>query len=143
MGTAKKQVERRNRDDDREKPVARARMLPTSDGRTQYARLVAQTFEALVAHIGGDSVASVTQRIAARRIASLEASLVQQECKFAEAHAAGDAPSADAFATYGMLADRQRRLCQSLGWRPTARDVTPDLTSYIQQPRSHYDDGNV
>jgi hypothetical protein len=34
---------------------------------------------------------------------------------------------------YSRLSNTQRRLSESLGWERTARDVTPDLETYLKQ----------
>jgi hypothetical protein len=97
-------------------------LLPKTDGRSIWARLMRETFEALLVHCGD---ASETQRLIARRISTLEAELVFIEDKLASIRAAGGEPDPATVDLYGRLADRQRRLADPLGWqRPPPRDVT-------------------
>jgi hypothetical protein len=101
------------------------------DGRSTWARLFRDTYSALAVHCGGLDRLSETRRLAARRVATLEAELVHLEDKFATARAAGGEPDPAMLDLYGRLADRQRRLAEPLGWERTARDVTPTLAEYL------------
>jgi hypothetical protein len=89
------------------------------------------TLRSLEVHCGGEL--SETQRLAARRVSTLEAELVYLEDKFAQARAAGREPDIAELDLYGRLADRQRRLTDPLGWQRTPRDVTPDPLEYARQ----------
>jgi len=89
------------------------------------------TYEALLEHCGGTDLTSDTQRLACRRVATLEAELIFLEDEFAQKRAEGDEPSSKRLDLYGRLADRQRRLSDPLGWKRTARDVTPRLSDII------------
>jgi hypothetical protein len=90
------------------------------------------TLQSLEVHCGG--ALSETQRLAARRVSTLEAELVFLEDRFAQVRAAGGEPDAALLDLYGRLADRQRRLTEAaLGWRPTARDVTLDPLVYASE----------
>jgi hypothetical protein len=101
-------------------------LLPTTDGRSLWARIRRDTYRAIVdVHLAG--TASETQSLMARRIATLEAELVFIEDKFASIRAAGGEPDFNALDIFGRLADRQRRLADPLGWRRVPRDVTPTL----------------
>jgi hypothetical protein len=102
-------------------------LLPINDGRSIWARLLSETFHALLAHCGGEDFVSETQRLVCRRIGTLEAELVFMEDKFAATRAAGGEPDPATVDLYGRLADRQRRLADPLGWQRTPRDVTPTL----------------
>jgi hypothetical protein len=88
------------------------------------------TLASLVAHCGGVDVVSETKRLAARRVAVIEAELVFLEDKFAQLRAAGDEPDAAAIDLYARVANQQRRLSEALGWERRARDVTPSLDQY-------------
>jgi hypothetical protein len=84
------------------------------------------TLQNLQVHCGG--VFSETRRLAARRVAVLEAELTFLEDEFAQARAEGREPDPVKVDLYGRLADRQRRLAEAaLGWEPTLRNVTPSL----------------
>jgi hypothetical protein len=99
-------------------------LLPNCDGRSLWARLMRDTLQNLQAHCGGEL--SETQRLAARRVSTLEAELVYLEDKFARARAEGREPEIAELDLYGRLADRQRRLAEAaLGWKRVPRDVTP------------------
>jgi hypothetical protein len=105
-------------------------MLPTTDGRSLWARIRRDTYRAIVQMCGG--AVSETQALMARRVGTLEAELVFIEDKFAAIRAAGGEPDVATLDLYGRLADRQRRLAtDSLGWRRTPRDVTPTLSEYL------------
>jgi len=103
-----------------------SRIVPLSDGRSLWCRLVKDTLRGLQVHCGGSL--SETQRLMARRVSTLEAELVYLEDQFAQARADGHEPDPLKVELYGRLADRQRRLAEAaLGWQPTPRDVTPTL----------------
>ena len=112
-------------------------MLPTTDGRSLWARIRRDTYRAIVVHCGGDLI-SETQSLLARRVGTLEAELVFIEDKFASIRAAGGEPDAATLDLYGRLADRQRRLADPLGWSRTPRDVTPTLAEYLAQKESEH-----
>jgi len=125
----------------RRSPTTRSRvsngssLLPNCDGRSLWARLMRDTLQNLQAHCGGEL--SETQRLAARRVSTLEAELVYLEDKFAQARAEGCEPDVVDLDLYGRLADRQRRLAEAaLGWRRVARDITPSLSEYLEQIRT-------
>jgi hypothetical protein len=109
-----------------------SRIVPLSDGRSLWCRLVKDTLQSLQVHCGGSL--SETQRLMARRVSTLEAELIYLEDQFAQARAEGREPEIAALDLYGRLADRQRRLAEAaLGWQPTARDVTPTLVEIAAQ----------
>jgi len=121
------------------KPTARSRigngsaLLPTVDGRSIWARLMRDSYTGLLAHLGGADHVSETQRMAARRVAALEAELVHLEDAFARARAEGGEPDMASLDLYSRLSNTQRRLNEVLGWQRQARDVTPnrDVTGQI------------
>jgi hypothetical protein len=116
-------------------------LLPTTDGRSIWARLMRETFESLLVHCGGAGMASETQRIIARRVGVLEAELVYLEDTFAKIRAAGGAPDDAKLDLYGRLADRQRRLADPPGWSRTPRNLPPTLDQYLAS-RDHEHDGD-
>ena len=106
------------------------RTVPLSDGRGLWARLMRDTFRNLEVHVGGEF--TETQRLMARRIATLEAELCFYEDQFAQARIEGREPDPNKVELYGRLADRQRRLAESaLGWLRTPRDLNPTLDGYL------------
>jgi hypothetical protein len=118
---------RRRKDPLRSRIVGnRSSFLPTSDGRSVWARIARDTLQSLETHCGSDL--SVTKALAARRVSVLEAELVFLEDEFAHARAEGLEPDPAKVDLYGRLSDRQRRLAEAaLGWEPTLRNVTPSL----------------
>src|SRR5690242_5250062 len=58
-------------------------LLPTTDGRSLWARIRRDTYRAIVQMCGGDDMVSETQTLMARRVGTLEAELVFIEDKFA------------------------------------------------------------
>jgi hypothetical protein len=115
--------------------VTNGSLLPSTDGRSVWARLMRDTLRSLEVHCGGEL--SETQRLAARRVSALEAELIFFEDKFAQARAEGREPDVAQLDLYGRLADRQRRLADSaLGWQRRPRDVTPSPDEYLEQIRA-------
>jgi hypothetical protein len=109
--------------------IANGRVLmPTAKGTSVWARLMREALGSLMQHAGGADMVSETQKLAARRVAFLEAELIYLENEIALAREKGLIPDANKLALYGMLADRQRRLAgEALGWNRAARDITPSL----------------
>ena len=108
-------------------------LLPGVDGRSVWARVMRDTLAAVLTHCGGAGAASELKRMAARRIAALEAELIHLEGKFARIHADGGEPDANDLDLYGRLANGQRRHMEALGWEPTPRDVTLSLQTYLRR----------
>ena len=108
-----------------------SKILPTVSGNSVWARLLRDTRDAMVAHLGGDAVVSETQRLAVRRVAAFEAELIYLEDKFAGLRHSGKEPEREDLILYNTLANGQRRFCESLGWQRVPRDLTPTLQSYL------------
>jgi hypothetical protein len=116
----------------RTRVVSGSRIVPLGDGRGLWARILKDTLHSLQTHCGGSL--SETQRLMARRVSTLEAELCFLEDQFARVRAEGGEPNPNKVELYGRLADRQRRLAESaLGWRPTARDITPSLGDILRE----------
>ena len=77
-------------------------LLPSSDGRSVWARLVKETLCALQQHCGGEL--SETQKLMARRVAVLESELIFLEDGFARARAKGREPNSAALWAAGRSA---------------------------------------
>jgi hypothetical protein len=108
-------------------------ILPYQDGRSLWARIMRDTLQGLISHCGGDTMMSDTKRMAARRVAALEAELIMMEDQIAAIRGKSKNPPASLLQLYGMLADRQRRLSEALGWdrdKKTVKDIT--LDDYIK-----------
>ena len=112
------------------KPTFRSRvtagltLLPSIDGRSTWARIMRDTYHAMLAHAGGADYVSETKRLMARRVAACEAELIHLEDKFACARAGGGEPNTTDLELYGRLTGQQRRCLEALGWDRTARDIT-------------------
>lgn len=99
------------------------RLLPTTDGRSVWARIVREMIERLVAHCGGEDQISETMRLQARRCAIFEAELLYLEEQMAQARANDEAPQPHLIATYTTITNAQRRTCEALGYDRTQHDV--------------------
>jgi hypothetical protein len=99
-------------------------ILPTVDGRSIWARVLRDTFNAMLAHLGGEGLASEPQRMLSRRVAALEAELVFLEDKFARARTEGGEPDPADLDLYSRMASAQRRHLEAIGLACVPRDVT-------------------
>lgn len=96
------------------------------DGRSRDARRFRDVLAEIVSDLGGADRLSEGQRQLARRCA-----MIAVECEKLEGKAvAGEEINLE---TYGQLTDRLGRAFQRLGLKRVARDVTPDLQSYLRQ----------
>lgn len=107
-------------------------LLPSVDGRSVWARVMRDVM-AMVSHCGGADYISEPRRLQARRVAALEAELIYLEDTIARTRAAGEEPSAGVLELYTRIANGQRRHLECLGLDRVARDVTPDLQTYLAQ----------
>jgi hypothetical protein len=106
-------------------------LLPTIDGRSAHARVFKDTYAAMVSHCGGKDLPE-TMRLMCRRAAALESELVNLECRFAELRASGAEPKPSDLDLHSRLTNTLRRVCEVIGWRRTARDITPDPLEYAR-----------
>jgi hypothetical protein len=111
-------------------------LLPSIDGRSTWARIMRDTYNAMLAHAGGADYVPDTKRLLARRIAALEAELINLEDRFAADRADGHNVPIKYLNIYQRMASAQRRCLEALGWERTARDVTPSLSEYIAAKQS-------
>jgi hypothetical protein len=90
---------------------------------------VARRFKDLVAlvtnDLGGPSELSESKRQIIRRIASLSVWCESQEAVMADGNKID-------IAEFGRTANSLRRLCESIGLKRTARDITPSLGSILR-----------
>jgi hypothetical protein len=110
-------------------------LLQEIDGRSAQARRFRDLFGLYVADLGGeDAGLSEGQLSLARRAACLTVELERLETVFAQNEGATDFQ----LATYQRTANSLRRLLESLGIARgrVARDVTPDLQTYLRTRRS-------
>jgi len=109
-------------------------LLPGVDLRSTWARFMRDTYNSLVhSHLGGADYASEVQKMQCRRIATLEAELVHAEARIAAKRAKGEEPSGNDLDLYCRLGNAQRRHAEVLGWRPAQKDITPSLSTIIEQ----------
>jgi hypothetical protein len=108
------------------------KLLPGVHGQSVWARIMGDTLDDVLAHCGGADHVSTLKRMAARRIAALEAELVHLEEKFARTRAADEEPSAADLDLYSRLTNTHRRQCEALGWERVARDITGKVTAYTR-----------
>ena len=123
-------------------------LLPSEDGRSVWARIMRDTYRAVIAHCGGDDVISDTRRMAARRIAALESELIAHEDRIASIRQKGKEPPISLLQIYTSLAAQQHRIAKDIGWDRHQKNVKDmDLQSYIagksdghgRNRRSHID----
>jgi hypothetical protein len=107
-------------------------LLPTVDERSPWARLMRDTYQAVIQHCGGQDAISELERMTARRIGALEAELIHLEDKFATIRAAGGEPDAAVLDLYSRISNTHRRHCESIGWQRRPRDITPSLGAYLE-----------
>jgi len=102
------------------------RFLDTLDGRTQAARNLRQRLAELSSDLGGEDHLSYAQRSLCRRVIWLESWLETQEAKAAEGEDINIGQQVQAMnSLLGIL--------RTLGLERRARDVTPDLQTYLRQ----------
>lgn len=99
-------------------------LLPTALGNSVWARIAKDTLSSLIAHLGGIDMISETQRLIARRVSMLEAELVHMEDVIGVARGEGREPDPALVDRYAMIADRQRRLSEPLGWKRVQKPVS-------------------
>ncbi len=112
-------------------PATRSRVTNNSalflegvDGRSALARRFRDVLGEIVADMGGVEVTSEGQRQLARRVATLAVQAEQMEAEWA----AGGELNID---TYVTLVNALGRALTRIGLRRRARNVTPDLKSYL------------
>ena len=98
-------------------------LLPTVKGTSVWSRILRDTLDAMIVHLGGEDMVSEPQRLACRRIAVLEVEMVYQEDKIGQIRAAGGEPEPALLDLYSRISNTQRRHLEVLGWTriPAAR----------------------
>ena len=120
----------------RSRVTAGLTLLPNIDGRSTWARVMRDTYHAMLAHAGGADYVPETKRLLARRIAALEAELINLETRFASYRTEGREVAEKYLDLYGRLVGSQRRCLEAIGWERTPHDVTPTLTQYLASKRA-------
>ena len=107
-------------------------LLPTVDGRSTWARIMRDTMNRMLNHLGGEDHATEVQRMLARRVAAFEAELIFLEDKFARTRTEGGAPDVADLDLYSRMASAQRRHLEAIGLQRVPRDITPTLDEYLR-----------
>lgn len=116
------------------KPTARSRVtngshvLPGVDGRSTWARRFRDLMELHIADLGGDDAVSEAERSIVRRASALEVELERLELLFATSGAA----SAADLDLYQRASNTMRRHLETLGINRRPRDITPNLSDYVE-----------
>jgi hypothetical protein len=100
------------------------------DQRSLYYRRFRDLIDLLSADLGGADDLSISEAAIVRTAATHIVSLEQLEMRFALAE--GDAASED-LSLYTTLSNSLRRLLSELGIKRRAKDVGPDLHSYLKE----------
>jgi hypothetical protein len=103
-------------------------LLTTADGRSAWARRMRDLMALHLSDLGGEGAVSAAEKSIIRRAATLTVELERMEERFATD---GEA-DADALDLYSRTSGNLRRLLEAIGLRRRPRDVTPDLSSYIE-----------
>jgi hypothetical protein len=88
-------------------------------------------------HLGGDL--SEPERMLSRRIAVFEAEMQLMELQIAKDRFFNVEPSDKYLDLYSRLVNSQRRLLETVGMKRVAKDVTPDLATYIRSTQKSVD----
>ena len=99
-------------------------LLPFVDGRSYWARIVRDTYNALVAHCGGEDNMSETKRMNAWHCSVLQGELYFQASKFGVTRDAGGEPTIESVDAFARIGGNQRRGLEALGWKRAQKDIT-------------------
>lgn len=117
-----------------QKPSHRSRvtngtaLLANVDGRSTWARRMRDLMALHLSDLGGEAAVSAAEKSIIRRAATLTVELERMEERFATD---GEA-DAEALDLYSRTSGNLRRLLEAIGLRRRPRDITPDLSSYIE-----------
>jgi hypothetical protein len=101
-----------------------------TDGRSGWSRRLQDLLSLHIADLGGEDFVSAAERSIIRRIATATVELEWLEQSFALSK---QGPSAEALDLYFRGSNSLRRMLESIGLKRVARDVTPDLQTYLAQ----------
>jgi hypothetical protein len=104
-------------------------LLRNVDGRSFWCRRLRDLQALLVSDLGGDDAISSAEHAIIRRACVLQVECERREAKFAEAGEASD----QQIEVYQRVSNSLRRLLESVGLQRRARDVTPDLGTYLRE----------
>ena len=117
-----------------QKPSHRSRvtngtaLLANVDGRSTWARRMRDLMALHLSDLGGEAAVSAAEKSIIRRAATLTVELERMEERFATD---GEA-DAEALDLYSRTSGNLRRLLEAIGLRRRPRDITPDLSRYIE-----------
>jgi hypothetical protein len=104
-------------------------LLPDVDGRSVWVRRAKELIADHISDLGGEENTSAAERSIVRRAAVLTVELERMERQFA---LAGEALG-EQLDVYTRVSANLRRLLESVGLQRRARNVTPDLQTYLAQ----------
>ena len=108
-------------------------LLPRgADGRTLWVRRFRDLIALHLADLGGEAAVSEAQQALVRRAATIIIALERMEFTFATE---GEG-TPHQLELYQRLSNTLRRLLQTIGLERRARDVTPDLQTYLRTKRT-------
>jgi hypothetical protein len=108
------------------------------DGRSFYSRRLRDLIALHTADLGGADNLSAAEHAIVRRAAVIMISLEKMEFQFALVDAEG--VSAADLDLYQRPSNSLRRLLREVGIKKRARDVTPDLQTYLRSKTIDHDD---
>jgi hypothetical protein len=109
------------------------RILDGVDGRCSVARRYGEVAASIASDLGGEDHLTELQTHLIRSVAGLVVLRERLDAKVINGEAVNSA-------VYCRIANSTRRVAVSLGLRRTARDVTPDLDTYIAARRGRRED---
>lgn len=109
-----------------QKPNGKVRLLTLDDldGRTKAAQYVRETRRDIVADLGGEDGLSTLEQVAVDNVAVLDAMLKDAATRWLQGHELE-------VSVIATLTNSFNRTAAVLGWQRRAKDVTPDLQSYL------------
>ncbi|MCK1417643.1 hypothetical protein IVB55_32835 [Bradyrhizobium sp. CW4] len=109
----------------------------TVDQRSGWVRRLRDLLELFVSDLGGEDAVSAAERSIVRRAATITVELELLEKRFA---LSPDGAAAADFDLYLRAANSLRRHLETLGLKRIARDVTPNLETYLRARAETEDD---
>jgi hypothetical protein len=106
-------------------------LIPGVSGHSVWVRRAKEIIADAISDAGGEDNVSAAERSLIRRSATLTVELERLEAQFATSEQSDPA----ALDLYQKLSNTLRRLLASLGLQRRARNVTPDLNSYLRGKR--------
>jgi hypothetical protein len=104
------------------------------DGRTPWARRFRDLIDTHLTDLGGETEVSAAERSLLRRAAALTVELELLEYRFPKGDGAARPEDLD---LYSRMTNTVRRIFEATGLHRRARDVTPDLHSYLSDESEH------